>query len=98
MSQGQVDLKARSLYKVEVLVRAPWYKKPLVPLFEVLFRAGAAMDVGRTTVLVRDADGQILMRKEFGRDRAAAHRFRRLLEVDLDALSPEEFRTKYQFA
>jgi hypothetical protein len=89
---------AKQQYRIQVIVRAPWYKKPLVPLFEMLFRAGAAMDVGRTTVIVTDLDGRVLLRREFGRDRAAAHRFRRLLEIDLDALGPDEFREKYQIA
>lgn len=81
---------------MQVLVRAPWYKKPLVPIFETLFRAGAAMDVGRTTVVVTDGEGRVVLRREFGRDRSAAHRFRRSLELDLDMLSPDEFKAKYQ--
>ncbi len=88
-------LCAREHYSLQLLVRAPWYKKPLVAVFEALFKAGAAMDVGLTTLLVKDHQGRVIKRFEFGRDRTAAHRFRRSMEIDLDTLGPAEFRDKY---
>jgi hypothetical protein len=78
-------------FQVEIEATSHAWRKPFVYLFEVLFRAGDAVRLGKTTLYVKDEQGNIIHREYFGKSRKAAWYRRLEIEKMMKTLPREEF-------
>ncbi|MGE5702354.1 MAG: hypothetical protein ACM32O_07485 [Clostridia bacterium] len=76
----QNHVKAPSPYHVEIDATAHAWRMPFVWLFEKLFRAGDAVRLGKTTLYVKNAQGNVIHQEYYGKGRKAA--WYRQLEIE----------------
>ncbi|WP_096200507.1 hypothetical protein [Bacillus sp. FJAT-45350] len=72
-------IKSR-IYQVDIEVTSHPWRKPFVKLFETLFRAGDAIELGKTTLYVKDNKGSIIHQEYYGKSRKKA--WYRKLEIE----------------
>lgn len=80
------------IYQVEIEVTSFAWRKPFVKLFELLFRAGDAIDFGKTTLFVKDNTGNIIHQEYHGKARKAAWYRKLEIEKKMKSTSNEEFK------
>lgn len=84
-------VKPKRQFKVEIEVTSPAWRKPFVPIFEALFRAGDAVNIGRTTLYVKDENGSIIYQEFFGKSRKKAWYRQLEIEEKMEELPEQEF-------
>ncbi|RXT08027.1 hypothetical protein [Ammoniphilus sp. CFH 90114] len=76
----QTVTKNGTPYLVEIEATSHAWRKPFVALFEMLFRAGDAVRLGKTTLFVKNQKGQVVHEEYYGKSRKAA--WHRRLEIE----------------
>ncbi|MDH4616159.1 hypothetical protein [Brevibacillus sp. AY1] len=87
----QNHVKADMPYQVEIDATAHAWRMPFVWVFEKLFRAGDAVRLGKTTLYVKDAKGNVIHQEYYGKSRKAAWYRQLEIEQKMKELNATEF-------
>ncbi|WP_018130323.1 hypothetical protein [Effusibacillus pohliae] len=83
--------KRQADFQVEIEATAHAWRMPFVALFEMLFRAGDAVRLGKTTLFVKDQAGHIIHQEYYGKSRKSAWYRKLEIEQKMKSMNKEQF-------